>query len=172
MDAHAPLRKVSQRELKLQHKPWITKGILCSIRKRDIIFRQFKKCVNPVRKSNLLNKYKTYRNQIASLTRASKKIHMSDFFTLNKNNTRKIWQGIKSIINVKDSSMSSPTCIVSEGKTITDPMEIAESFNAFFSNVGKNIQNNVYSNHTHFSRYLNHPANDNFFCSPTHPKEI
>ena len=42
LDRHAPLKKANQKYLKLSQKPWITKGILCSIKKRDSIFRELK----------------------------------------------------------------------------------------------------------------------------------
>ena len=172
LNKHAPLKKATRKELERQQKPWITKGILCSMRKRDIIFRQFKNCSNPIRKTNLHNKYKIYRNQIASLIKGSKKNHMANFFSLNKKNCRKIWEGIRSVVNIKTSSKFFPSCLITDGKNCTDPVDIANSFNRFFSSIGKKVQNSVYSEHVRFSDYLNNPCNDNFFTTPTCPKEV
>ena len=172
LDRHAPLKKASKKDLELRQKPWITKGIQCSIRKRDIIFGQFKKCTSQMRKNNLQMKYKTYRNKISTLIRISKKNHMANFFEINKKNSRKIWQGIRSLIKNRDCLKNSPSCLVTNNKTLTDPIDIANCFNSFFANVGKKIQNGVYSNHVHFSQYMNNPSDENFFTLPTHPEEI
>ena len=172
LNQHAPLKKANKKELKHQQKPWITKGILCSMRKRDIIFRQFQNCTHQVRKNNLHNKYKTYRNQISTLVRASKKNHLKLFFTINMKNSRKVWEGIRSILNTKNNSKFLPSCVIADGKNCTDPTDIANTFNTFFSNVGKKVQNSVYSRHVHFSQYLNNPSNNNFFTAPTCPNEV
>ena len=43
LNKHAPLRKRSRKELKLKTKPWITKGLLKSIHRKNCMY---KKCVN------------------------------------------------------------------------------------------------------------------------------
>ena len=53
LDTHAPLKKANKKQLKAQQKPWITGGILCSMRKRDNIFRQLRKCQGQARKDAL-----------------------------------------------------------------------------------------------------------------------
>ena len=40
----------------------------------------------------------------------SKKIH-DKYFTKNSNNLKKIWKGIKEIINIKSKNYDIPTCI-------------------------------------------------------------
>ena len=65
-----------------------------SIFKRGIIFRKLKKATNLNVKSNLLAKYKNYRNRIVLLTRLSKKNYYSTFFNTNMGNIRKSWEGI------------------------------------------------------------------------------
>ena len=39
INKHAPLKRLSRRQLKLARKPWIAKGILTSIRYKNAIFR-------------------------------------------------------------------------------------------------------------------------------------
>ena len=172
LDKHAPLKRANKKELKIQQKPWITGGILCSIKKRDIIFRQFRKCQSPNRKNALNNKYKLYRNQIVSLIKTSKRIHMQNFFNATLKNTRKVWQGIRDIINVKNRSNFSPSHIVLNGISYTDPKSIANRFNEFFSTIGNKTQDKVYSNHVDFHSYLTNPSADSIFLTPTSPIEV
>ena len=55
---HAPLRKLSRKEMKLKSKPWITKGLLRSILSKNKLFQQCYKQNNTF----LVAKYKSYLN--------------------------------------------------------------------------------------------------------------
>ena len=43
IENYAPLKKLSKKEIKIQAKPWITKGIRISIERRDKILRKHDK---------------------------------------------------------------------------------------------------------------------------------
>ena len=47
LDKYVPLKKISQKEYKRKFKPWITNGILTSIKRRDHIFGKFIKAKSP-----------------------------------------------------------------------------------------------------------------------------
>ena len=57
---HAPLRKLSRKEMKLKSKPWITKGLLKSISTKNKLFQQCYKQNYPF----LVAKYKSYLNTL------------------------------------------------------------------------------------------------------------
>ena len=44
INKHAPLRRLSRREKQLQAKPWITRGVLTSIKNKNTMFRKCYKC--------------------------------------------------------------------------------------------------------------------------------
>ena len=96
----APLKTPTKREIKLQQKPWITSGILKSMAKRDIIYKDFAKEKNPVFKERLGSIYRSYRNLIVTLLRNSKKKYHTDYFEEHKRNMKKTWDGIRDLINV------------------------------------------------------------------------
>ena len=52
-------------------------------------------------KINLYNRFKDLKNEITDLTRKGKKEFYEKYFAENKNNLKKIWQGIKDIVNIK-----------------------------------------------------------------------
>ena len=58
INKHAPLRKITNKENKLKSKPWLTKGILKSIKVRDIIFHRLVKEKNQANNSRIFSKYK------------------------------------------------------------------------------------------------------------------
>ena len=73
LDNHAPLKKISNKVFKRQFKPWITKAIRVSIKKRNKLKSKFIRAKDSNIKKLLENKFKFYRNSIVTLTRQSKK---------------------------------------------------------------------------------------------------
>ena len=87
-------------------------------------------------------------------------------------NLKNIWKSINSIINTKSKTYSSPTCIINNNETITDPKHIANSFNNFFTTIGKNIQSKIRPSNQTFTNYLKNPCESYLFITPTTPSEI
>ena len=123
-----PLKKVSQKEFKRKYKPWITDKIISKIVIKNRVFKKLIKCKNPDQKSQLNVQFKLLKNEITSLTRESKKQYYKTFFSANKNNLSKIWKGIKEFVNIKSKNFDQPNCLIDNGKNITNPNEIANSF--------------------------------------------
>ena len=72
LNVMAPIRKLSKREIKLKQNPWITQGLLKSMRDRDKMYKQFTKETDPVKKHGFFTTYKQKRNLIITLLRQSK----------------------------------------------------------------------------------------------------
>ena len=128
----APYRKLTKKEVSLQHKPWITHGILTSMAKWDTIYKDFVKEKDPNKKTRLDSLYKHYRNRIVTLLRQSKKKYYSDYFEEHKQNMKKTWDGIRNLINVSKKSSININKIVHENKTFTDNKSIAKTLNNYF----------------------------------------
>ena len=54
LDKHAPFKKLSIQEEKLSKKPWITTGILNSIKNKNRLYRKVIRAKDPVRITNLV----------------------------------------------------------------------------------------------------------------------
>ena len=78
-DEMAPLKKLTKKEQGLKKKPWITYGILTSMRNRDSFYKKYTKETDPTLKENYFKSYKTLRNQIVTLKRVSKKDYYAKF---------------------------------------------------------------------------------------------
>ena len=73
---HFPMETLTRKQQELELKPWITKGILTSIRVKAQLFKTFKR----TQKSQDYAKFKYYRDTINSLTRKSKKQYHKEYF--------------------------------------------------------------------------------------------
>ena len=119
------------------------------------------------------NSYKKYRNKITELLRISKQTYYQNYFEKNKKNSKRIWQGIHDIISSqKSKNDSSISTIVVHGSTITAPTEMAESFNNFFTSIGKNLQKKIPPTKKTFTDYLKTLNLKNFTICLTSADEI
>ncbi|MEM6812720.1 MAG: hypothetical protein AAF549_09675, partial [Pseudomonadota bacterium] len=94
-DKHVPLRRLTKRQIKLRNKPWITNGLLTSMKIRDSILCDLNNTADSNLKAFLQSRYKFYRNRIVSLLRLSKKIYFNVYFKENSKNLGKVWQGVR-----------------------------------------------------------------------------
>ena len=138
IDKHIPFRKVTKKEYKQRFKPWITNEILKKMKQRDKLFKIYTRLKNHNRRNDLHMQYKQLRNNILEMTRISKKEFYKNYFENNNRNLRKVWQGIREIINVKSKHSDLPTCISSDNSFISCPKQISNEFNEYFSNIAAN----------------------------------
>ena len=172
LDNHIPLKKISNKNFKLKFKPWITTGILKSLKKRRDFHNRFIRAKNIENKQELYSCFKKYRNMLVTLIRKSKENYFSKYFSDNVKNLRQTWKGIRNIIEMKKNTDSSPTSIIKDGKSVTDPSEIASLFNSYFSSIGETLQGKIHTSHIHFSKYLKNPNMHSLFLSPTNNVEV
>ena len=137
VDRHAPLKKLTPKEIKLDQKPWISINILKMIRIKNKLFFRKKRQPNNV---NIKKLYNIFRNRVNRELKKSKKDHYSQYFETNNNNSKKIWEGIRSIINISKSKSSCISQLKVNEKVIDNPKEIVESLNDFFVNVGPDTE--------------------------------
>ena len=140
LDKHAPLRKLSIQEDKLRKKPWITPGILTSIKNKNKLYRKYITAKDPSRKNILHNGFKKHQNQIDKILKSSKALHYQRFFENNKLNLYKTWAGIKEIKNVSAKQKQNINGIANENNIINDPKDITEHLNKHFCNIAKTIE--------------------------------
>ena len=117
--------------------------------------------------------YKIYRNRIIELIRQSKQTYYQRYFEQNKKVFKTIWQGIHEIIpSRKNKNSGNVSAIISDDNTITDPVEIAQNFNNFFTSIGANLQKKISPTKENFTDYLKKPNLENFVIAPTTSDEI
>ena len=76
VNKNIPLKELSNKEIKRNKKPWITKGITTSIRKRTSYLNKFRKTNNQL----FFVRYQYYRHKINHLIRKSKKNYYCNYF--------------------------------------------------------------------------------------------
>ena len=97
-----------------------------------------------------------------TLLKESKRSYFTNYFQNNLNNLKSTWKGIKNLIS----------CLMllhpnfNNGRSLTEPQEIANAFNKYFVNVATDIQSSIRYSKNNFHDFLS-PININsFFSTP------
>ena len=102
----------------------------------------------------------------------SKQNYYKKYFEPDLNNSKNTWKGIKSIITMKNVISTVPRTLSHGENSITNPFEIANVFNNYFSSVADTAKLNIKYSHKHFCEYLKHQCNNSIFIQPTDSEEI
>ena len=131
---HKPNRKNSP------IKPWVSPSILASIDTRCTLFKL--KQINPSDENK--NMYTKYRNILNGVIRKAKQNYIQSQLEASKHDAKKMWETLMTYTIGKTPQNKYPNSFqVDDEKCIETPSEIAENFNAFFSSVGKKLQENI-----------------------------
>ena len=118
--------------MKFKSEPWITLGLQKSIFGKNKLLTNFISRKGPILKEEFQTKYKKYRNLLSTLMKKSKQTY-DKCFERNWNTVKNIWKGIKSLIYLKTVASSGHTVLsLDNGDTITNPYDIANTFNNYF----------------------------------------
>ena len=116
--------------------------------------------------------FKTYKNNLLKLTRASKFNHYNNYFQDNRLNLFKTWEGIRDIIKITKKSKNNINSIQVNGRDITDPAIIANEFNNHFTTIAKEIEAKLIAPNLHFSNYLSEPVEETLTFRATNELEV
>ena len=127
-------------------EPWITRGILTSIKSKSKLFKKYFKNKNFDTDKSKKEHYKKYLNKLAQVKNLAKCIYYENLIKCNNNNPFQTWSIIKEIIDYKNSTKKTvlPSAITIEDESVrTDTFKFAESLCKFFTNIGTKMFPNL-----------------------------
>ena len=149
-------------------KPWVTPNLLKLIKKKNKLFKKFKK--NPTDRNE--NRYKKCRNDLNSQLRHAKKEYYYLKFQSLKGSSKKTWSLINNILCRKNKKKIPSNSFIIGDQEIGDPKTISNEFNNYFVNIG-HIMNESITNNSHtFFEFMNNPVSNNLFLNPVSGSEI
>ena len=171
LEKHAPLKKLTKKEIKRKQKPWITQGLIKSISKKRALFVKIKKLQTKNRNTDEVFKlYKIYNNTINKLKRKCKRDFYQDYFNKNSSNSKKIWQGINRLLN--RGKRNQGTIFLEEDGLISDPLKVANKFNDFYCSVADKLCEKIPKVNNKFQEYLKNPNKNKLTLKETTPDEV
>lgn len=132
-------------------EPWFNNDL------RDDMKKERKLYIKSVSSKNQLHTdtHKQFKKYLNKKIRTTKSEYYDKFFSDNKNDSKKIWSNLNSIIGNNRSDKQDITKMLYNDQVYTEHIDIAENMNVFFSNVGKDIANRVPFNEAEHNAYIN-----------------
>ena len=102
-----------------------------------------------------------------------KQAYCDKYLKKNWNNIKNTWKRIKSLISLKTVASGVPAVLtLDNGDTITNPYDIANTFNNYFASIAEATKKTTKYSHKHFSDYLSNESSSTIFLQPTEKEEI
>ena len=129
-----PLKRKKVKQFNLR-KPWFTKGLAKSVKKKNMLYKCF---LNNPNSSNE-NAYKSYKNKLTHSLRIAKRLYYEKQIEKLKSNVKATWKVLNEILNRNKGKRALPSVFRADSHEITDPKEIANLFCKYFNNIGPNL---------------------------------
>ena len=150
---------------KVPKLPWVTHGIVKSIRTRNKLYKKMKNLDKPSDKYTVLDQQlKNFNKVLKKSIKLAKRNYYSKLFEEHKGDPRKMWDTISSLTNSSSKlSHTLPESFLINGQSVSDPQSIADGFNSYFLNVAAEMSENITeSSSSSPMSYLNEPTNQSF----------
>ena len=153
---YLPTKKVRFNKYKHKASPWITYGIIESIKQRDRLLSRLH-AITPRDKnySKLEDELKEFSARLQNCRRKAKKAYYKQRFDKCRDNIKETWKQVNIILGKRGKDSEYPTHLIHEGQIVKEDAAIAQSFNDFFVNIGPKLANeiNISSNRS-YKTYL------------------
>ena len=157
--------KTKHISVKRLNSPWLTQGILKSIKIKSQMFKRVK--------NNQLSydQFKIYRNILTQTIRSAKNNYFRHKFEQNRSNMRKVWLTIKDLLNQSKNHHEVRKLIVNNN-ILTETSDIANAFNNHFARVGTELNSQIPPCNIDPCSYIHQNQTNSFFLSPVSADEI
>ena len=168
-EKHAPIKTLSNKELRQKQKPWITNKILELISKKKSLYGMFMQ----KRDKESYRLYKLFRNKINNKIEKNKKEYYQRYFSECGKDSKKVWDGINNLLAAKK-NIDPISCIRNGSKIETETLKISNTLNTYFGTIAKNLADKLDKKETpHFSSYLRKQETQNYFyIEKVKPSEV
>ena len=174
--ANTETKRVRINKYKQKKTPWITIGLLNSIKSRDKLYKRLKQSKpDTALFADLKTNLSTFNKILKKIIRAAKSSYYVSKFNQCRNDVKRTWQSINEVMmrggNPNDEE-DLPSQINLDGITYNDNASVANALNKHFSTIGNTISNSfINSNNVHipqvsYKDYLNYSMETEFSFRP------
>ena len=140
LDTEVPVKTIKVKPKKILHEPWMSPGLLKSIKKQKRLYR---KTINKNSTENDELKYKEYRNKLTQILRRTKEEYYKNKCSEFKRNTAKLWRMINKITQNMNDKSSAIEYLKIGNIDIYDTKLMSEEFAKHFLSVGGRYANKI-----------------------------
>ena len=160
---HIPKRIKKFNKRRHKKERWMTDELLAKVIKKNEMYVDWKTTpiAHPDYEKVKFN-FKGYEKIVLKGIERAKRDYFDRVFLAYKCDMKRTWQVISETLNRNKRKHDMPSLFTHEGRDLVDSTEIANAFNTYFTNIGKNLssqidQNNVIAD---YKQYLTSPTRE------------
>ena len=163
---HLPMKMIKLNKYKAR-LPWLNDTLKEAIKQKNVLY------VKQLRTKNEddIKFYKSYRNTLTKLLRHAERKHYHDLLEEHKSDLKASWKILKTVIN-KGTKGKLPKLFRDGEKEVTNPKDIADRFNKFFTNIGPTLAKSIPKSSSLPLKYLNEKIKESVLFSPVLENEV
>lgn len=155
-------------------KPWILPWLEEACDRKNKLYHAYVK--DPITTNKI--RYDKMKKFVAKHIRLAKNKYYKTYFEQYSSNSRKQWQLLNSLLNRQKSKTTTTKLQDDNGTVISNPADVAEQFNNYFSTIAEKLKEQIHNNTnplgpTHsYQSHLKDPVVNSIYLQPSHPGEI
>ena len=156
-------------------EPWMTNELLLMVNRKNELYVDWKRSAKHSENYNGKKvNFKTYEKIVDNEIVQAKKIYYSNVFHMYKSSMKKTWQIINETLSRKKVDNMLPDTFIKNGNELSDPEEIANAFNEYFSKIGSNLASNINCTEDgqSYKVYLQNPTLKKFAFKKVNDNEV
>ena len=161
-----PLKKLAGKRKRI-NKPWLSKALIKCIKRKNKLYKLY--IQNPSTDREII--YKHYKNKLNHSLRIAKRLYYERKLDKVKSKTRDTWRLLNEILNRKKKKVKTSPIFKADDREFSDPVEIANKFCTYFTNIGPSLAKNIQSLHSHRC-FLTGSFTQSIYLNPTTKEEI
>ena len=173
-DSAYPTKKnrVRRKKERANPKPWILPWLEEACDRKNRLYHQF------VKDPTLANKikYNKLKKFVEKHIKLAKNKYYNKYFEQYKDNSKKQWQMINSLLNRNTKSTTIRKVYDKNGNVCTNPHDITDNFNEYFANIATKLKTQINTRSTvapgSFETFLKQPSANSIYLKPVHADEI
>ena len=132
---HCPLKRVKNKNLNTNNKPWFTNGLRNACLKKNLLYKKILK----KRTLAVQSRYKSYKNKLTNILRKSEKMYYNQLLHEQRDHIKRTWQTLNALIKKSKQSSTYPESFDDNGKCVSDKNVAVNKVNQYFANVGVDL---------------------------------
>ena len=162
-----PIRELTKNR-STHNKPWYTNELKSSGKQKNKLYKI--KLQRPTEAN--ITKYKAELKTYNTLRRNLKTNYYRTKLTEYKHDIVKLWSFINETIGKSKNKPTYPQNFLINNKSVSNRETVADSFNTFFTNIGKQTNKNIPFVNKHYSSYLRNFQKNSIFIEPVNELEV
>ena len=172
LDINIPLKRRKFNKFKHKKNPWVTCGILKSLRTKYLLHKRILRCKNTAIKADVLLKYNAYNKVLSRVIRAAKKLYWHKVMHDSIRDSKQTWKNINDILRKNKTKHSFPSFFMHNGEVLNDEGNIADTFNEYYVTLGPSLCKKIPDVSVKTDDLAISAQNNSLFLTPTDIHEV